>query len=302
MTTTYGNLADRIDTLLHGYSVSNESTTWLTTSITSASTSFTVYDVSNVGRGFIQIDDELMYVNSTDNTTGTVYLAPWGRGQRGSAVAEHTTNAKVTVAPLFPRSEIKKAINETIDSMYPQIFGVDQTEFAYVAARTTYDLPDSAEQILSITHSVIGPSREWMPVRAYKFDRTANPGAFGTGGELGKSITVDDRITPGRTVSVVYAKRPTLMTNDSDDFAGVTGLPSYSLDAVIYGTAFRMVSFLDPSRLGPQSAEADTLDTQRGNRSGETAASFLFRIYQTRVTEVAENQRRQYPIRSHYQK
>jgi len=243
-----------------------------------------------------------MYVNSTDNTTNTIFLAPWGRNQRGSAAAAHDNNAKVTIAPLFPRSEIKKAINETVDAMYPQIFGVDQTEFTYVAARTTYDLPDNAEHILSVTHSVIGPSREWLPVRSYQFDRTANPTAFGTGGELGKSITVDDRITPGRTVSVAYSKRPTLMVNDSDDFVTVTGLPSYALDAVIYGTAFRMISFLDPSRLGPQSAEADTLDAQRGTRSGETAASFLFRIYQTRVTEVAENQRRQYPIRSHYQR
>jgi hypothetical protein len=79
-------------------------------------------------------------------------------------------------------------------------------------------------------------------------------------------------------------------------------MPSYSEDVVLYGAAFRMISFLDPSRLGPLSAQADLLDQQRGSRSGENASRFLFNIYQTRLGEVAENQRRQYPVRSHYQR
>ena len=299
---TFNALAERVDTLLHGYSIATEATTWLTTSATSTSTTLTLHDVGILGRGFIQIGDEVLHVHSIDPANSQVTISPWGRGQRGTTAATHATNAKVTVAPLFPRNEIKRAINDTINAVYPAIFGVGQTEFNYVAAKTTYDLPDEAENILNLTHSVIGPSNEWLPVRAWQLDRLANPTTFGTGGNLGKSISVYSPIVPGRKVNVVYSKRPTLLSAAADDFVTVTGLPSYSEDVIIYGAAFRMISFLDPSRLGPQHAAADLLDSQQTARSGETASRFLFGIYQQRLNECAENQRRQFPVRSHYQR
>jgi len=299
---TFNQLAERVDTLLHGYSIANEASTWLTTSATSTSTTLTLHDVSVLGRGYIQIDDEILYVHSIDPANSQVTIAPWGRGQRGTTAAAHSANVQVTVSPLFPRNEIKRAINDTINAMYPGIFGVGQTEFAYILAKTTYDLPDEAENILNITHETIGPSKEWLPVRAWNFDRMANPTAFGTGGELGKSVSILGPVMPGRKVNVAYAKRPTIFTDADQEFSTWTGLPDYAEDVVIYGAAFRMISFIDPSRLGPQSAAADALDQQQSGRSGETVSRFLFNIYQQRLNEVADNQRRQYPTRSHYQR
>ena len=206
---------------------------------------------------------------------------------------------------LFPRYEIKKAINDTVNAMYPLIFAVKQYKFPFIAARTTYDIPDEAQNILAVTHQTIGPSKEWLPVRAWQIDRTANPTAFGDGTNFGHSLGIYSPVVPGRTVNVAYSTRPTtfdLTTTDSQEYSTVTGMPNYSEDVVIYGAAWRMISFLDPSRLGPLSAEADVLDNQRGARSGENAARFLFNIYNTRLNEVAENQRRQFPIRSHYQR
>lgn len=299
---TFNQLAERVDTLLHGYSIATEATTWLTTSATSTSTTLTLHDVGVLGRGFIQIGDEILYVHSVDPANSQVTISPWGRGQRGTTATAHTANVKVTVAPLFPRNEIKRAINDTVNAMYPNVFGTAQTEFTYIANRTTYDLPDAAEQILNITHELIGPSKEWLPVRAYNFDRMANPTAFGTGGNTGKSVSVLSPIMPGRKVNVVYGKRPTIFTDGDQEFSTWTGLPNYAEDVVIYGAAFRMISFIDPSRLAPQSASADALDMQQGSRTGESTSRFLFNVYQQRLNEVAENQRRQYPTRSHYQR
>lgn len=299
---TFNELTERVDTLLHGYTMNSESSTWLTTSATSSTTSLTVADVSQIGRGYIQINDEILYVSSVAQASNTITLAPWGRGQRGTTAAAHSSSDKVTMSPLFPRNEIKRAINDTVKAMYPAVFATGQYEFSYVAARTTYDVPDAVEQILNITHKVIGPSYEWLPVRAYQFDRMANPTAYGTDGAIGKSVSVFSPITPGQKVNIVYAKRPTAFSSGSQEFATQTGLPDYAEDVVVYGAAFRMVSFLDPSRLGPQSAAADVLDQQQGSRSGESATRFLFNIYQQRLNEVAENQRRQYPVRSHYQR
>lgn len=295
---TFGQLADRVDALLHSYTENTEPSTWLTTSATSTSTSLTVYDASVVGRGYVQIDDEIVFVNSTDNVANTLNIAPWGRAQRGTSAASHNQNAKVTVAPLFPRQEIKNAINNTIDAMYPSIFAVGSYDFDYVAARYSYSIPSAVQNVLSVTYSIVGPSKEWFPARAWQLDRTADDDAFSTG----KSLSIYSEIVPGQTIHITYSKRPTLLVNDNDSYETVTGFPSYSEDVAIYGAAFRMISFLDPSRLGPQSAAADMLDGVRPQGSGQNAARFLFGIYQQRLNEVANNQRRQYPIRSHYQR
>jgi hypothetical protein len=305
---TLEQLTNRIDTLVHGFSLNMESTTWLTGAVTSATqTDINVHDASVVSRGFIQIDDEIMYVHSTNNIDNIVTISPWGRGQRGTVAATHANSGQVTIAPLFPRYEIKRAINDVINAMYPSVYAIGQYQFNFIAARTTYDIPDAVQNILSVSHQTIGPSKEWLPVRAWQLDRTANPTAFGDGTNFGHSLGIYSPVVPGRPVNVAYSKRPTLfdlsqLPTVTQEYSTVTGMPDYSEDVVIYGAAFRMVSWLDPSRLGALSAEADVLDNQRGARSGENAARFLFNVYTQRLNEVAENQRRQFPIRSHYQR
>jgi len=295
---TFAQLADRVEAVLHAYTENTEASTWLDTAATSTETTISVHDASVIGRGYVQIDDEIVFVHATDNVANTLTLAPWGRGQRGTTPAAHDQNAKVVMGPLFPRQEIKNAINNTIDSMYPSIFATGTYDFDYVAAQYSYQIPAAVQNVLSVTYSTIGPSKEWFPARAWQLDRTADSDAFATT----KSLSIYSEIVPGQTVHVSYSKRPTLLTSDNQEYETVTGFPSYSEDVVIYGAAFRMVSFLDPSRLGPQSAAADILDGVRPNGTGQNAARFLYNIYQQRLNEVANNQRRQNPIRSHYQR
>jgi len=295
---TFAQLTDRVEAVLHGYTENTEAATWLVSPATSTATSLTVYDASVIGRGYVQIDDEIVFVNSTDNVANLLTIAPWGRAQRGTTAAAHSSNAKVTMAPLFPRQEIKNAINNTIDAMYPMVFAIGTYDFDYVAAQYSYEIPAAVQNVLSVTYSIVGPTKEWFPARGWQLDRTADSDAFATT----KSLSIYSGIIPGQTIHVVYSKRPTLLTTDNQEYETVTGFPSYSEDVVVYGAAFRMISFLDPSRLGPQSAAADILDGVRPNGSGQNASRFLYNIYQQRLNEVANNQRRQYPIRSHYQR
>jgi hypothetical protein len=295
---TFAQLADRVEAVLHGYTENTEPASWLVSSATSTATTISVYDASVIGRGYVQIDDEIVFVNSTDNVANTLTLAPWGRAQRGTTAAAHDANAKVTMAPLFPRQEIKNAINNTIDAMYPMVFAIGTYDFDYIAAQYSYEIPAAVQNVLSVTYSIVGPTKEWFPARGWQLDRTADSDAFATT----KSLSIYSGIIPGQTIHVVYSKRPTLLTSDNQEYETVTGFPSYSEDVVVYGAAFRMISFLDPSRLGPQSAAADILDGVRPNGSGQNASRFLYNIYQQRLNEVANNQRRQYPIRSHYQR
>lgn len=295
---TFAQLVDRVEAVLHGYTENTEPATWLVSAATSTATTVSVYDASVIGRGYIQIDDEIVFVNSTDNVANTLTIAPWGRAQRGTTAAAHDQNAKVTMAPLFPRQEIKNAINNTIDAMYPMVFAVGTYDFDYIAAQYSYEIPAAVQNVLSVTYSIVGPTKEWFPARGWQLDRTADSDAF----ETTKSLSIYSGVIPGQTIHVVYSKRPTLLTSNNQEYETVTGFPSYSEDVVVYGAAFRMISFLDPSRLGPQSAAADILDGVRPTGSGQNASRFLYNIYQQRLTEVANNQRRQYPIRSHYQR
>jgi hypothetical protein len=295
---TFAQLADRVEAVLHGYTENTEPATWLVSAATSTATTVSVYDASVIGRGYIQIDDEIVFVNSTDNVANTLTIAPWGRAQRGTTAAAHDQNAKVTMAPLFPRQEIKNAINNTIDAMYPMVFAVGTYDFDYIAAQYSYEIPAAVQNVLSVTYSIVGPTKEWFPARGWQLDRTADSDAF----ETTKSLSIYSGIIPGQTIHVVYSKRPTLLTSNNQEYETVTGFPSYSEDVVVYGAAFRMISFLDPSRLGPQSAAADILDGVRPTGSGQNASRFLYNIYTQRLNEVANNQRRQYPIRSHYQR
>ncbi len=145
---TFSQLADRVEAVLHGYTENTEPATWLVGNATSTATTLSVYDASVIGRGYVQIDDEIVFVNSTDNVANTLTLAPWGRAQRGTSAASHNENAKVVMGPLFPRQEIKNAINNTIDSMYPSVFAVGTYDFDYVAAQYSYQIPAAVQNVI----------------------------------------------------------------------------------------------------------------------------------------------------------
>jgi hypothetical protein len=103
MTTTYANMVDEILLNLSGYTLRQDRTTHLTQDITSSGLSLNLGSVTNIGKGVVEIDDELIWLDSYDRVSNTATAAPYGRGYNGSTAALHTANTKVTVAPTFPR-------------------------------------------------------------------------------------------------------------------------------------------------------------------------------------------------------
>ena len=295
MTTTYANLVDEVLLNLSGYTLRQDRTTHLTGNITTASTTLNLASVSNIGKGLVEIDDELLWIDSYDRISNTATIPPYGRGYNGSTAASHTANTKVTIAPTFPRATVKKAINDTIDAVFPKLFGVGTYTFTLQATKTLYEIPAEAETVLDVKWSTVGPSNEWLPVKSWRQDPMANTTAFTTGNSVG----VYDQITPGRTVQVFYTKKPSLLSSASDDFS-TTGLPSSCKDVIMYGAAYRLASFIDPGRLTYTSAEADNADTKIQYGSGASTARFLLALFQQRLTEESEKLRDVYPIRIHY--
>ena len=298
MTTTYANLVDDVLLNLSGYTLRQDRTTHLTGEITSSSTTLNLASVSNIGKGLVEIEDELIWIDSYDRVSNTATVPPYGRGYNGTTPSQHLANTKVTIAPTFPRAVVKKAINDTIDAVFPKLFAVGTYTFTLQATKTTYQIPADVQTVLYVSWDVVGPSDEWLPVKSWRHDPLANSTAFTTS----NSISVYDRISPGRTVQIYYLKKPNTLSlaAPTNTFETVTGLPSSCKDVIMYGAAYRLASFIDPGRLTYTSAEADQTDTKIQYGSGASTARFLLALFTQRLTEESEKLRDVYPSKIHY--
>jgi hypothetical protein len=294
--TTYNEMVEEVLMNLEGFTLRQDRTTYLTATIDDNDLSLALASGDNIGKGVLEIDDELIHVDSADRSDRSAVISPFGRGYRGTTAAAHTLNTKVTFAPSFPKISIKRAINDTIRAIYPNVYGVASTTFTYNPSVTTYSLPADAETVLAVSWDTIGPSNEWLPIRRWRHDPTSNVGEYATG----NAISIYESIVPGRTINVVYAKTPTTLANANDVFTTVTGLEETSRDLIIYGAAYRMVSFIDPGRLSFTSPEADANDTTRQFGSGTNTARYLLALYQQRLQEESNRLNGKYPVRVHY--
>jgi len=293
--TLFSDLIDETALALTGYTSRQDQATFLTADLSATATTFTVADGTVLTRGIVEIDEELIWVDSFDRTTNTATIPPYGRGFRDTTPVPHTAGTRVTITPSFPRAMIRKDINEAIDAIYPDLFGVYYTTFPFIAARTTYQLPQEAIDALAVSWQTIGPSLEWLPVRHYRIDRTANPLAWNSG----KTISISDGIIPGRTVQVVYTKKPTQLQNDNDDFT-LTGLPESCREVIILGAAYRSAAYIDMGRIPAITAEADAQQQSNPVGSATNMSRYFYQMYQQRLQVEIRRQQEQYPPRTHY--
>lgn len=296
MTTTYANLVDEILFNMSGYTLRQDRTTHITEDISSTAVSIKFANSAQISKGTVEIDDELIWLDDYDRISSTANVPPYGRGYQGTVKALHTAGSKAVISPTFPRSSIKKAINDTIDAVFPSLFGVGTHTFSYNGVTTAYALPAEAQTVLYVSYQTTGPTKEWLPVKGWKQDPLANVGSFSSG----NTVSIYDGIPAGRTVQVFYSKKPSTLSNPADVFETVTGLPSSCKDVIVYGASSRLMSFIDPGRLNYSSAEADQADTKVQYGSGASTSRFIQNLYLTRLSEESKKLRDVYPIRIHY--
>jgi hypothetical protein len=295
---TFNDLVDEVRANLQGFTLRQDRITYVTNSagLTTTSTAINVGSQSNLAKGIIEIDDELIWIDTFDKATNLLTVAPgFGRGYLGTTASPHAQYAQITLSPTFPRVNIKKAINDTVRSFYPKLFAVGSTTFTFNAAQVTYPLPDDCREVLYMSWQTTGSSKEWLPIRKWRFDPLANTPTFNTQ----KTINLYENIQPGRTVKVWYTMVPDTMDANTDDFVDVTGLPESCQDVVVYGACYRLLSFLDAGRINLSSAEADLNDTKIPSGAGSNVSRYVFALYQQRLQEEALKLSDQFPIRIH---
>ena len=302
--TTLNEMIDEVVLNLAGYTFQQDRATYLKTPVTTTTSSsaspliLSLGSTENVGKGIIEIDEELMWIDSFDRISNTATVAPYGRGYLGSTASTHGTDTKVTISPTFPRSSIKRSINDTVRSLGSSIFAVKSTTFTFNAAQTTYAFNGlNIKNILTISWESIGPSKEWVPVRRWDFDSTADATAFGANAQ---TITLGEYPISGRSVRVVYATDPAPFTTNTQDYSTQTGLPESTRDIVILGAAYRLLTFLDPARAAQVSPQADETDSKRPFGASQSATKQLYALYQQRLSEETKSQQQNYPPRVHF--
>jgi hypothetical protein len=293
--TTFIDIINETQLALTGYTNRQDQATYLINPMTSTDLTFTVADGTVLTRGLVEIDDELIWVDSFDRTSNTATIPAYGRGFRDTQAQSHDAGTRVTVAPSFPRSVIRRNINLAIDGVYPDLFGTFYTTFNWQAARTTYQLPQEAIDVLGASWQTIGPSREWLPIRHYRVDRMAYPLVWNSG----KTISIREGIIPGRPVMITYTKKPTPLQYDDDDFT-MTGLPDSAREVIVLGAAYRTAFYLDFGRVPAATAEADA---QQGNDPVGMSVNIgraIQQLYQQRLLVEVRRLQEQYPPRTHY--
>jgi len=304
MTYTLAQMMDEVQINLSGYTYQQDRSTYLvsavttTTSPSSSPTILSLGSASDLGKGIVEIDEELLWVDSVDRVANTATISPYGRGYLGTTASTHAADTKVTVSPIFPKESIKKAINDTIHAVGGAIYATKQTTFTYNAAITTYSFSGlGIENILAMSWQDIGPTKEWIRIKRWDFDPYADVDTWGNNTQ---TVTIGDVVIAGRTVKVMYATSPSVFTASNQDYATQTGLPESTKDVVILGAAYRLLQYLDPARAAQYSPQADEIDAKRPFGASNTAVRQLFALYTQRLNEERAKQQNQYPPRLHY--
>jgi hypothetical protein len=306
--TTLLNMIDEVSINLSGYTLQQDRATHITADVAATASTIaapitlSLASTDSVGKGIIEIDEELFWVDNYDRVGNTATIAPYGRAYLGTTLAAHTAGTKVSIAPTFPRFVIKRAINDTISAIGSSIFAASTTTITSNSAASAFRLPSGTDptlnirSILSIAYQALGSSKEWVPIRTYRFDGNANSTAFTSG----QTVSIYDYIPSGRTVQIAYSTDPVPFTVNTEVFTTQTGLPESCKDLIILGATYRLLSNLDPARASMVSPQADETDSKRPYGSSQSLTRQVYALFNQRLNEEIKNQQDKYPIRVHY--
>ena len=296
---TLDSMVQEVRSSLAGYTLRQDRITYLDSAITTTDTAIQVGSADNLAKGIIEIDDELIWIDNFVKASNTLNAAPgFGRGYQNTSPAPHAQYSQVVLTPTFPRTMIKQAINDTINSVYPKLWAIYSTTFTFNASQTTYALPDDCQNVIYMSWQTTGSSKEWLPINRWRQDLMANTATFNSQ----KTVNIYQNIQPGRTVQVWYAANPSTMDANTDDFADVTGLPDSCRDVITLGAAYRLLSYIDPGRINLTSAEADLADAKVPGTAGANSSRYIYALYNQRLNDESLKLSDKFPIRLHYSK
>jgi hypothetical protein len=271
---------------ISGYVKNQESVTIATNSITAGDVLITVDDSTSLSKGIVEIDEELIYVKKSIAASGTIQVLgtegnPTGRGWRGTTATSHISGSVIRNNPLFPRTQIKRSILETIKGMnFPVI--ANET-FTFNGSDYSYIMPDSLIDITGVSTELPDSTGVWALIKRWRLDTN-----YLNGASTGQALILNESPQPGMPVRVQYTKYPTAITNNQELTA--SGLPESCEDVVRLGAMYRLLSTVDPGKVTATSVSADALDQPVSAGASTSAAKYIFQLYSLRLAEEISKQ------------
>lgn len=282
--TTFDGLVNDCYQNLQGFGLSQPRAAFLTADITNSALQIAVGNADDFEQGIAEIGTELVFIDSVDYPSKILTIAPDGRGWYGSTAAAHLTNARITMAPTWPKVQIAEAVNDAISATYPDLFAIGSASFTFDISVTTYALPATAQRVLRVTSDTFSASQEQVQFTRYSFNPQAPTAIFPTG----KSITVENCGYPGRSITVVFETAPVEIT--FGDAFTLSGLAETAKKAVKYAALSALTAGMDLARLPVDTATADEYDPSR-NAIG-VAGRVSAQLYQRYLIELAVERKR----------
>ena len=269
---TFGSLIDEVVSELQGNGINQDQFTTLATGIDASSLSLSVTESDQVSKGIIEVDTELMLVNSVGGTEITI--APWGRGYKGTKKEPHSAGAPVLMRPTYPKAAVGRAINRIITGLWPDLYGVKTIEFDSTSINWQYPLPADCDRVLKVE---VKPSTTdgWIPVPDWDTMFVANTDDFPSG----VALATRTALSGAMNMRVWYATRPVAFQSLTDPYSA-SALPSSCHDVIVYGAQFSLLPYLDTGRLPVEAVEGDALDSARPLGTALNAASAIQKLYQ----------------------
>lgn len=282
--TTRSELIESIHSALHSYTGVHEQVTALSGTLTDTALSVGCSSVDGARRGIVEIDEELLYVDSVDGSN--LVIPAFGRGYRGSVAAAHAAGAMVTFDPSFPRLEIGRAIDQVVAGLFPALYRIQEVTLDSQAVDASYALPADVEQVLRVESKLESDvSDYWAPLVNWELEK----------GTV-SALNLYEGTLPGWKVRVVYAAKFGALTTD----LATAGIPESYADLITYGVTQRLIRFLEPARL--QLASVENVSRAQYIQSGDAGrtATQLYALYQQRVAEERRRLLEQYPARPNF--
>jgi hypothetical protein len=239
-----------------------------------------------------QINDELVYVSSTDDNN--LNLAPFGRGYFGSTTTSHNTNSVVVANPMFPNVAIRNAINECVEGVYPTIYQVQDTTFVYNTGQVVYSLPAEAEQVLTVEWQRSDASAFWEPMLEWDLIENSQEAT-------GKAIALLESPFQGATVQVTYSRKHAGFPSDGTTLAAA-GFNESCVDIFVFGAMARLVRAVDVARLQVRNAENYARAGFVASGDANRVANQYYAYYQQRLDEERKRLLNTYPPRPHFER
>ena len=289
---TLGSLVDEVLQIVKGYGLYQPRGSYLTAGIDADDLTITVRDASSLDQGVAELGGvELVLIDSVNRSTNQITLAPDGRGYGGTLAQAHAADARLDFNAPWPRNRVRQVINDTIVATYPTLFGMGTTQFTYVPSVTTYSLPVEAEKVLSVTAETIGPSRDQQKGTRYSFNSVAPSDDWPTG----NTVTLQEPVTPGQTVTVTYLQRPVEIEGEDGGFTS-SGLQASAKRAIVYGTCHELLTFMDMARLPTDTAASDEYDDRNAVGTATRISNQLMTKYQMELEQERKRLRSIVPV------